>query len=57
MSYFLGVLLDENLTWKRHIETIKNKISKNIGIMYKARNILNKKCLKGELHLAIFSKY
>ena len=42
---FLGVLLDENRTWKPHIETIKNKISKNIGIMYKARNILNKKCL------------
>ena len=27
---FFGVLLDENLTWKDHISTIENKISKNI---------------------------
>ena len=27
---FLGVLLDENLTWKLHIKFIKSKISKSI---------------------------
>ena len=30
-SMFLGVLLDENLSWKTHIKYIENKISKNIG--------------------------
>ena len=36
---FLGVLLDENLLWKDHIKyTLKNKISKNIGISYKTRD-------------------
>ena len=40
---FLGVLLDENLSWKTHINTIENKISKNLGILYKARLVLNQK--------------
>ena len=30
---FLGVLLDENLSWKTLIKYIENKISKNIGIL------------------------
>ena len=34
---FLGVLLDENLSWKTHIKYIENKISKNIGLLFKAR--------------------
>ena len=34
---FIGVLLDENLSWKTHIKYIENKISKNIGILFKAR--------------------
>ena len=43
---FLGVMLDENLTWKEHIELIESKMSKNIGILYKAKFLLNKTCLK-----------
>ena len=31
---FLGVIIDENLTWKNHIEVVENKISKNIGVLY-----------------------
>ena len=42
---FLGVLLDENLSWKTHIKYIENKISKNIGILLKVRPFLNKKSL------------
>jgi hypothetical protein len=30
---FLGVIIDENLSWKNHITYIKGKISKNIGII------------------------
>ena len=33
---FLGVILDENLTWKPHIANVARKISKSIGIIYKA---------------------
>ena len=43
---FLGVILDENMTWKKHIVLIENKISKNIGIMYKVKLLLNQNCLK-----------
>ena len=30
---FLGVIIDENLIWKNHIEVVENKISKNIGVL------------------------
>ena len=33
---FLGVILDEHLTWKKHIKLIENKVSKNAGVLYKA---------------------
>ena len=35
---FPGVLLDENITCKNHIHLIENKIAKNIGFLYKAKN-------------------
>ena len=38
---FLGVLLDENLSWKPHINKIQSKIAKNLGLFYKARNLIN----------------
>ena len=40
---FLGVLLDQHLTWKEHIQLAENKIVKNISILYKARPYLDKK--------------
>ena len=44
---FLGVLVDENLTWIDHITLVENKLSKNLGLLHKAKNYLNKKsCLK-----------
>ena len=33
---FLGVILDENLTWKAHVSYIARKISKSIGIVYRS---------------------
>ena len=33
---FLGVILDEHLSWKSHISHVANKISKSIGIIYRA---------------------
>ena len=40
---FLGIYIDDKLTWKHHIEHLSNKISKSIGIIYKVRHTLNKK--------------
>ena len=42
---FLGVMLDNNLTFKKHVQYISAKISKNIGILTKARKYLNKDTL------------
>ena len=41
---FLGVFIDENLTWKDHITLVENKLSKNLGL-HKAKNYLNKKSM------------
>ena len=43
---FLGILIDENLSWKPHISLIGHKISKNIGALYRARCILSKQQMK-----------
>ena len=43
---FLGVIIDENLTWKNHIEVVENKISKNIGVLYRASHLCDFKNLK-----------
>ena len=40
---YLGVILDNKILWIQHISYVKNKISKGIGIMYKAQNYINKK--------------
>ena len=42
---FLGVLLDENLSWKDRIKYIENKIAKNIGLLYRAKLFLDKNSL------------
>ena len=38
---FLGVMIDENLSWNEHLKVIENKISKNLGLLYKAKHFLN----------------
>ena len=43
---YLGVIIDHRLNWTQHISHVKNKISKGIGIMYRARTYLTKNSLK-----------
>ena len=43
---FLGVIVDETLSWDTRIKVMENKISKNLGILYKARPFLNSSSLK-----------
>ena len=38
---FLGVQIDENLSWRNHIGLIESKISSAIGILYKSRSFLD----------------
>ena len=43
---FLGVWIDENLTWRDHIHTVESKVAKNIGLLYPEKHYLDDKCLK-----------
>ena len=52
---FLGVLFDENVTWNNHIHLIENKISKNVGILYKAKYTINQHGLKSLYYSFIYS--
>ena len=42
---FLGVMVDEKLNWQDHIKHIKNKMSKGIGVLCKARKLLKESTL------------
>ena len=44
-TVFLGVILDEHLSWKPHILSVSRKISKSIGIIYKSSFSLPKTSL------------
>ena len=37
---FLGVIIDENLTWSQHISAIKMKMARYTGLMYKLKAVL-----------------
>ena len=52
---YLGVLLDEKLSWKPHVEHICNKISKVCGIFSKLRHATSFHLLKQVYH-ALVSK-
>ena len=43
---YLGVMIDESLTWKYHIAFICSRISRNIGIIAKLRSYLSIQQLK-----------
>ena len=41
----IGVIIDHKLKWCEHISYVKNKVSKGLGIIFKARTVLDQKCL------------
>ena len=51
VSKFLGVLIDEKLSWKQHINDVSTKISKSNGILFKSRGIVKQPLLK-QLYLS-----
>lgn len=42
---FLGVLIDEQLTWKSHIEHVKKKVSQTVAVLHKVKGLVNKRAL------------
>ena len=51
---YLGIIVDHKLNWIDHITYVKAKISKGIGIMYKARRHLNKHSLRNLYYAYIY---
>ena len=51
---FLGVYIDEGLTWKSHISYICKKISKSVGIMYRFRFFLSSNTKISLYHTLIY---
>ena len=43
---FLGVYIDNKLNWKRHIDHVCGKVSRGLGIILKARQLLTRNSLK-----------
>ena len=53
---FLGICINENLTWRDHIHTVENKIAKNITLSYQEKYYLDDNYLK-QIHFAYKHAY
>ena len=53
---FLGVIIDEKLTWKDHISLVRSKLAKTVGILYRVRHLLNRSALL-ILYCSLFLPY
>ena len=43
---YLGVMLDEHISWIDHVRTAENKIVENIGLLYRVSQFLNEDSFK-----------
>ena len=50
----LGVIIDDKLTWKHHIDLVKSKLSRCCAIMYRASVLIDKRGMH-VLHFIQFS--
>ena len=53
---FLGVLIDETVTWRDHIHTVENKIGKNIELLHQGKHYLDDNCLE-QIYFAYIHGY
>ena len=54
---FLGVIIDNKLSWNDHVSYISGKIARGIGILIKARAVLNRNTLITLYHSFIYPYY
>ena len=52
---FLGIIIDDSLQWGEHMKYVKGKMSRGIGILYKARRYFNLDTLKTLYYAFLFS--
>lgn len=53
---FLGVTFQSNLSWSRHVNTVRMKVAKSIGMLNRFRNFLTTK-LKRELYFSVIHSH
>ena len=53
---FLGVIIDENLTWNNHINELCNKLKRLFHIFYNIRHLLSKDNIKTIYYALIYSR-
>ena len=53
---YLGVTVDEKLTWKEHCKEFCSTISKYVGVMYKVKHYVNNHALRMLYHSLINSR-
>ena len=56
VTNFLGEYLDENISWKHHINIVSTNVCMSIGILYRIRCILNK-FLRKQLYFSFINCY
>ena len=58
MSYnkFLGVILDENLTWNHHIIELLSRLKNISHILYNIRNLVLKDNIKNIYYALVYSR-
>ena len=52
---YLGVLMDEHLTWKNQIISVSKKISRGVGILSKLKNFMGVELLKSIYYCLVYS--
>ena len=52
----MGLFTDEHLTWKEHITVTEKKVSKNLGLQYRGRRVLDSTTLKN-LYISFIHSY
>ena len=50
----LGLIIDDKLKWHEHIQHVKHKIARSVGILYKIRHYLNKETLLNMYYTFVF---
>ncbi len=53
---FLGIIIDDDLSWKSHVRQVSTKVAKGMGIIIKAKPYINKTTLM-DLYHAFFFPY
>ena len=53
---YLGLIIDEKLTWEKHIDELGNKINRYVSIFRKIRDLLPKECLRSLYNAFIQSR-